>query len=340
MTTWSQPAQVGVQRGRGVGHRPERVDVGHGVARRRVDGRGRSVDQVCRAASRASRSARWARARRTSAAGVPAPGAADDQVALEGGRLDLQRPEQAADVAAAARLVGRILEPAGEVGLLRAASCCAGPAGSRSTWSRIRSIWARRSRIRSVDLGAGRVEPEPYPQLRGQRVGQPAGLGQRDRAARTRSPASEPAPDQCSASCEPFGRPGPTRTAQVADQQLVAVRHRLPQGHATAGCRRSRPAACGEPSAAWSSWSSSRRRPSRHCAERVEVGQRRLRLDRRAQPAGRGRGDRCPSAVTRHGVPAVDGLGRCRCRAERSRPASGCRSSSTRRRCASAPAGR
>ena len=46
------------------------------------------------AASRASSSARGRAARRTRAAGVAAAGAADDQVALEGGGVDLQRPSR------------------------------------------------------------------------------------------------------------------------------------------------------------------------------------------------------------------------------------------------------
>ena len=101
-------------------------------------------------------------------------------------------------------------------------------AGSSATWSRSRSSWARSCLIRAADgVGAGH-QGERRTQLGDERVGEPAGLGHRDRhAARQLARAVEATPDQ-------RGDPLPLLLEHAAavpgrEDQLVAVGHRLPQ---------------------------------------------------------------------------------------------------------------
>ena len=114
----AEPVEVGADRVGRVGHRPERLDVGHGVARRRVDGASRRCAASSRERGRPGHRARSrsSRASTTWLAGVAALGVADDEVALEDRGVRLERAEQAADVGAAAGLVGDLVEPRHERG--------------------------------------------------------------------------------------------------------------------------------------------------------------------------------------------------------------------------------
>ena len=256
------------------------------------------------------------RARLDLAPALAPPRAADDQVPLERGRVDLQRSEQPADVAAAAGLVGDLLEPPGQPGLRRSAACCwADPAGSRSTWSRIRSIWARSCRIRSVISAPDGSSPSRTRSWATRASESRQASGSETASPRAPCAASEPAPRSGSASRSRLGlaRPGrsprwpaaartgrtpPSTAPSTAAMSPVAF---APFGAASAdlvelvelapGARRATARADrGRPAAAW-----------------VSIGD--------PEPAGRGR-CAAPDPARRsghgHGVPAVDGLRRLR----------------------------
>ena len=159
-----QPPQVGLELGRGLGHRAEQLDVGHRVPGGRVDpayALGGEVPQ------------RGLPGLQLGAAvlGPPDQGgrlaparAAHDQVALEGGGVDLQRPEQAAHVAAAGGLVGDLLESAGEPGLLTGGLLLGRP--GRLEGDLVADPFHLGPQLPDPlgDLGAGDLQAQPDPQ--------------------------------------------------------------------------------------------------------------------------------------------------------------------------------
>ena len=253
-----QPDQVGVHRRRLGGHGSERRDVGYGEARGRARPRRRSGRRGhaaprrgprARRAGRCARASSWASARRFDAPTMRSRSARRGVV--------LQRAEQPADVGAplgpgqSRRRPARRACPASALGgLVRRA-------GSRSTRSRTRSTEARSGRRRA----GGRPPTGRRPAARaasGQRVGEPAGLGQRDgqRAAgavrqparRPRAVGVEPAPDQRGEALQ-LGRPDPAGVPG-GHEQVVAVGDGLPERHReqhVAGERRPGPRRRGRP---------------------------------------------------------------------------------------------
>ncbi len=187
-----------------------------------------------RAASRALRSARSSLAAIDLVAGVAAPGIADDQVAFEPGGVLLQRAEHAADVGTtlgAGRDVGRALDqllPLGG-GAVTGARRLEGDLVAQAF-----QLGAEVLDPGGAHVGAGH-QRQRGPQLRGERVGEPGRLRQRHGegagpgAQRGVERAVEATPDQ---GREPLPLL-PTDPAAVEGrrQQLVAVGHRLPQGH-------------------------------------------------------------------------------------------------------------
>ena len=137
-----QPVQVRLKRCRRVGHRPQRVDVRHGVVGGRVDRSQRSWSTSFGAPPRAPsglRAAlgpapRGAAACRRWAAVSTIRSRSNVDASISSGPSSRRRRRREPALSAMS------LQPAAQAGLVvSAATCCLVPAGSRSTWSRIRS---------------------------------------------------------------------------------------------------------------------------------------------------------------------------------------------------------
>ena len=219
---------------------------------------------------------------------------ADDEVALGGRRVVLQGGEQPTDVGAPLRLVDDVGEPGVEA-LQLVAGGLAVTAGGDVVDLVADPLDGLAHRLQpGAHLGAGRLQGQPGAQRRGHRVGEAAGLGQRQRegaggGGRQRAGGGprfdvEPAPDQGG---DALGLPGADPAVVEGDlEQVVPVGDRLPERHRDEHVAAERVAFA---------------RRQRRGVQRVQLvlalvpphgevaqeDERLLRRDRRPQPAGR-----------------------------------------------------
>ena len=116
--TWSRRRRIGLELVAGVGHRAKSCGVRHRVARRGVDAAYALLDNAAQGGFACLEVGPLLACAPQQCGGVPPTGTVDDEVPLEGCGVDLQRSERSGDVAAAACLLGELLEPSRQPRLL------------------------------------------------------------------------------------------------------------------------------------------------------------------------------------------------------------------------------